>query len=357
MKNCMAMKLDTGHRTAARFAALGLLAVFCAASFFLSIGGGAVRISLPEIWRALFLEHSGVQHQIVVNLRLPRALCGAMVGACLAVSGVLLQAVMRNPLASPSVIGVSSGAGFFGMLAMVLFPGNLYAILPPAAFAGGLLTALAIYLLAWRNGINPTRMILAGVATSTFLRAGVDALMVFFPDQLTGFVSFSVGGLGGATWRHAQMLLPYAAAGLVLAVLLSQRLNVLLLGDEAATGLGLHVEWTRLAAIAVAALLAAAAVSVAGLLGFVGLIAPHLIRMLVGSDERYLVPGAALGGAALVMFCDTLGRILAPPIEVPVGIILAVLGAPFFLYLLRGRTKRDVAGKKYFHQLRRKEHP
>ncbi|WP_050697217.1 FecCD family ABC transporter permease [Anaeromassilibacillus senegalensis] len=333
----MAMKLDTGHRTAARFAALGLLAIFCAAAFFLSIGGGAVQISLPEIWRALFLENSGVQHQIVVNLRLPRALCGAMVGACLAVSGVLLQAVMRNPLASPSVIGVSSGAGFFGMLAMVLFPGNLYAILPPAAFAGGLLTALAIYLLAWRNGINPTRMILAGVATSTFLRAGVDALMVFFPDQLTGFVSFSVGGLSGATWRHAQMLLPYAAAGLILAVLLSQRLDVLLLGDEAATGLGPgsypHTEYK------------------------VGLIAPHLIRMLVGSDERYLVPGAALGGAALVMFCDTLGRILAPPIEVPVGIILAVLGAPFFLYLLRGRTKRDVAGKKYFHQLRRKEHP
>ncbi|MBS5622468.1 MAG: iron ABC transporter permease, partial [Clostridium sp.] len=259
--------------------------------------------------------------------------------------------------ASPSVIGVSSGAGFFGMLAMVLVPGNLYAVLPPAAFFGGLVTTLAIYLLAWRNGINPTRMILAGVATSTFLRAGVDALMVFFPDQLAGFVSFSVGGLSGVTWRHVWMLLPYAAAGLFFAVLLSQRLNILLLGDEAATGLGLHVERTRLLAIAVSALLAAAAVSVAGLLSFVGLIAPHLIRMLVGTDERYLVPGAALGGAALVMLCDTLGRVVAPPIEVPVGIILAILGAPFFLYVLRGRSKRDVAGKTYYHQLRRKNRP
>ena len=167
----MAMHLDGGHRTAARLTALTLLAGLCALAFLLSIGAGAVNLSLGEVWRALFVETSGVRRQIVFNLRLPRALAGAMVGACLAVSGVLLQAVMRNPLASPSVIGVSSGAGFFGMLAMVLVPGNLYAVLPPAAFFGGLVTTLAIYLLAWRNGINPTRMILAGVATSTFLRA------------------------------------------------------------------------------------------------------------------------------------------------------------------------------------------
>ena len=229
-KSSMAMHLDGGHRTAARLTALTLLAGLCALAFLLSIGAGAVNLSLGEVWRALFVETSGVRRQIVFNLRLPRALAGAMVGACLAVSGVLLQAVMRNPLASPSVIGVSSGAGFFGMLAMVLVPGNLYAVLPPAAFFGGLVTTLAIYLLAWRNGINPTRMILAGVATSTFLRAGVDALMVFFPDQLAGFVSFSVGGLSGVTWRHVWMLLPYAAAGLFFAVLLSQRLNILLLG-------------------------------------------------------------------------------------------------------------------------------
>lgn len=353
----MAMHLDGGHRTAARLTALAILAGLCVLAFFLSVGAGAVNLSLADVARALFVDAGGVQRQIVFNLRLPRALAGAMVGACLAVSGVLLQAVMRNPLASPSVIGVSSGAGFFGMLAMVLFPGHLYTVLPPAAFFGGLVTTLAIYLLAWRNGINPTRMILAGVATSTFLRAGVDALMVFFPDELTGFVSFSVGGLSGVTWRHFWMLLPYAAVGLAFAALLSQQLNVLLLGDEAATGLGLHVERTRVGAIAVSALLAAAAVSVAGLLSFVGLIAPHLIRMLVGTDERYLVPGAALGGATLVMLCDTLGRVIAPPIEVPVGIILAILGAPFFLYVLRGRSKRDVAGKKYYHQIRRKNRP
>lgn len=311
---------------------------------------------LGEVWRALFVETSGVRRQIVFNLRLPRALAGAMVGACLAVSGVLLQAVMRNPLASPSVIGVSSGAGFFGMLAMVLVPGNLYAVLPPAAFFGGLVTTLAIYLLAWRNGINPTRMILAGVATSTFLRAGVDALMVFFPDQLAGFVSFSVGGLSGVTWRHVWMLLPYAAAGLFFAVLLSQRLNILLLGDEAATGLGLHVERTRLLAIAVSALLAAASVSVAGLLSFVGLIAPHLIRMLVGTDERYLVPGAALAAqrwsCCAIRWGAWLPRRSRCRWDYP-----AILGAPFFLYVLRGRSKRDVAGKTYYHQLRRKNRP
>ena len=356
-KSSMAMHLDGGHRIAARLTALTLLAGLCALAFLLSIGAGAVNLSLGEVWRALFVETSGVRRQIVFNLRLPRALAGAMVGACLAVSGVLLQAVMRNPLASPSVIGVSSGAGFFGMLAMVLVPGNLYAVLPPAAFFGGLVTTLAIYLLAWRNGINPTRMILAGVATSTFLRAGVDALMVFFPDQLAGFVSFSVGGLSGVTWRHVWMLLPYAAAGLARAVLLSRQLNMQRQGVDPGARRGLHVERTRLLAIAVSALLAAAAVSVAGLLSFVGLIAPHLIRMLVGTDERYLVPGAALGGAALVMLCDTLGRVVAPPIEVPVGIILAILGAPFFLYVLRGRSKRDVAGKTYYHQLRRKNRP
>jgi iron complex transport system permease protein len=335
-------------------ALLGLL-LLCIAAFFVSVGAGPVAISPPDAFRALFTERSGLSHQIVFNLRLPRALCGALCGACLAVSGALLQGVLRNPLASPGVIGVSSGAGFFGMLIIAAFPAYGY-LIPPAAFIGGLLATLCIYFLAWKNGINPTRMILAGVAVSTFLRAGIDALMVFFPDRLVGLASFSVGGLSGATWSKVWMLLPYALAGLLLALLLAQPLNVLLLGDEAATGLGVRVEGTRLACIATASLLAAAAVSVAGLLGFVGLIAPHVVRLLIGSDERYLLPAAALGGASLVMLCDTLGRVIAPPIEVPVGIILAVLGAPFFLYLLKRRAGHDAQGRKYRHQLRRKNH-
>jgi iron complex transport system permease protein len=265
------------------------------------------------------------------------------VGICLALSGGILQGVMRNPLAAPNIIGVSSGAAVAAMTVLIVFP-NYFYLLTPAAFLGAFITTVLIYILAWKNGIKPMRMILAGVAVSAFLGAVTNTMMIFYPDRVQGVISFMVGGLIARTWKHFHILWPYTLGGFILVNLFAKRLNVLTLGDEIATGLGLKVEQTRFIFIAAAALLAASAVSVVGLLGFVGLIVPHITRLIIGSDYRFLFPASAFLGAALVIICDTFARLAFDPIEIPVGIIMAALGAPFFLYLLRGGLKREIGG-------------
>ena len=269
-----------------------------------------------------------------MNIRLPRTIVAALVGVNLALAGAVLQAIMKNPLADPHIIGISSGAGLTGILVMLVFPGYEYMIIP-AAFVGAMGAAICIYALAWKNGIRPVRIILAGVAVSAFLGAGISALMIFYSDKVHGALMWMVGGLAARSWPHVSIILPYAAAGLVLVLLGAKHLNILQLGDEIAKGLGLNVELTRVVMTALAAMLAASAVSVVGLLGFVGLIVPHATRLLVGSDYRFLLPGAALLGAAVVIFSDTFARTAFAPTELPVGILMAALGAPFFLFLLR----------------------
>lgn len=312
-------------------AAFFLLAV---AGFLLSLMRGAMDISPEQIWNVLLLAKNDAQGQVIWNIRLPRTLVGALVGANLALAGAVLQAVMRNPLADPHIIGVSSGAGLAGVTIMILFP-RLEYLITPVAFAGAMFAAICIYILAWKDGIRPVRIILAGVAVSAFLGSGISALMIFYSDRVHGALMWMVGGLSARSWPHLNIILPYTVIGGVLAVLGAARLNVLQLGDDMARGLGLHVERTRLVMTAVAALLAASAVSVVGLLGFVGLVVPHAARLLVGSDYRYLLPATALLGMSTVMLSDTLARTILAPVELPVGVIMAFIGAPFFLYLLR----------------------
>jgi iron complex transport system permease protein len=308
---------------------------------FLAVGGmvlslsmGALSINLHQIISAIFSDSSGANWQVIWNIRLPRTLVGALVGINLSLAGAILQGVMKNPLADPHIIGVSSGAGLAGVTIMVLFPHNEY-LVTPVAFVGALLAGVLIYILAWKGGIRPVRIILAGVAVSAFLNSGISALLVFYSDRVHGALMWMVGGLSARSWPHLDIILPYTIAGVLFAVLGAGRLNILNLGDDIARGLGLNVEISRISMTAVAALLAASAVSVAGLLGFVGLIVPHAARLLVGSDYRYLLPASALLGAAVVTISDTLARVLFSPIEIPVGIIMAFVGAPFFLYLLR----------------------
>jgi iron complex transport system permease protein len=324
------------ERTSKRIAILICFVALCVLAFFISLNLGSRNISISHIISAMVDGGQGIDYQIIHNIRLPRTLVAACVGVCLSLSGCLLQGVMRNPLAAPHLIGVSAGAGLAGVVILILYPG-IYYLLPPVAFAGALVTSLLVYLLAWRHGLRPSRLILAGVAVSSFLGAMITALMIFFPDRVHSVLGFMVGGLSAWTWKHLNIILPYAVLGFLLVNLMSRRLNILMLGDETAGSLGLHVERTRLCFIALAALLAASAVSVAGLLGFVGLIVPHMTRLIIGSDYRFLLPAGALFGAALVMICDTLARVALDPVEVPVGIIMALLGAPFFLYLLRSR--------------------
>lgn len=303
-------------------------------SFFISLANGAVKISFKEIIDTLFTEEFKENYQIIWNVRLPRTIVASLVGTCLALSGAILQGIMRNPLAGPNIIGVSSGAGLMTLIVLILFP-DLYYLAPMGSFAGALIATLFIYLLAWKEGAAPTRLILAGVAVSSLLGAGNNIIMTFYPDKVSGVIGFMVGGLSAVNWKHVTMIWPYALLGIILVMIVPNRLNILMLGDEVATGLGLNVERTRFLFIIISSLLAGAAVSVAGLLGFVGLIVPHITRLFIGSDYKYLLPATVFTGSATVLLCDTLARVMFAPVEIPVGIIMAALGAPFFLYLLR----------------------
>lgn len=314
-----------------------MLAVFlllAVAGFILSIVQGVTAIRPGDVGRILLYPSADIADQIIWNIRLPRALTGALVGSNLALSGAILQAIMRNPLADPHIIGISAGAGLLGILVLVVMPSLAY-LMTPVAFIGAMLAAGAIYFLAWKDGIKPVRIILAGVAVSAFLSAGISAILIFYSDRVHGALLWLVGGLAASSWQDVSVIWPYALAGFILALFGAYYLNMLQLGDDMARGLGLNVEKTRLALTAVAALLAASAVSVAGLLGFVGLIVPHIVRLLVGNDYRYIIPGSAVLGMATVLFSDTVARVLLAPAELPVGIIMAFLGAPFFLFLLR----------------------
>ncbi len=327
--------MKNNNQTHSRRAAyLFIFFILTLGSIALSLSMGSVSVSLKEIADVLFSESTKLNYQIIWNIRFPRTIVAALVGMALAVSGGILQGIMRNPLASPNIIGVSSGAGFAGILLLIMFP-EYVALLVPFAFLGAMITTVVIYTIAWRGGSDPHRLILTGVGVSAFLGAGIQSLMIFYPDRVQSVIGFMVGGLAARSWDHAAILAPYALIGTALAFLTSRRLNILMMGDETARSLGLNVELTRVILIALSSILAAASVSIVGLLGFVGLIVPHLARIFVGQDYRYLFPASALIGAGLVVYCDTFARIILDPVELPVGIIMAAIGGPFFLYLLR----------------------
>lgn len=320
----------TAGRFAVNFALLALLALV----MLVSMRFGSLKLTFAEIVGTLWNRPDGINGQIIFNIRLPRILLGALVGGSLAAAGTILQGVMRNPLASPGIIGVSAGGGLGGILVMLVLPQFGY-LLVPAAFGGALVTAVLVYLLAWKRGVNPVRLILAGVAVSAMLGAFSSTILILNAEKAGGVLDFTIGSLSARSWPQIEQVAPYMAAGFAVALMLGQKLNILTLGDEVATGLGMRVERTRFLLLAVAALLAASAVSVAGLLGFVGLIAPHIVRIVIGSDNRFLIPASALFGGIMVVGCDTVGRMAMDPSELPVGVIMSLLGPPFFLWLLR----------------------
>ena len=332
--------MKTDFRDIPRYKGMVLigLILFVIVSLFISIGLGAYKVGPMDIIKAIFVEKSGMNHNIIYNIRLPRTFVAGLVGVCLALAGAILQGIMRNSLASPSTIGITSGAGLMSVICLVLFPQYEY-LVTPAAFVGAVLTTVLIFILSWKDGINPLRMVLAGLAVSSLLNALVDLILIFFPDRVHNTLGFSIGSLSVKAWNDFNRIWPYALIGFIVAMILSKKLNILLLGDEIAGSLGVNVERLRVILILLTSLLAASAVSVVGLISFVGLIVPHISRILIGSDYKYLLPASALTGAGVLMLCDTIGRVVAEPMEIPVGIILAVVGVPFFLYLLRGGIK------------------
>ena len=327
-------KTSLKDRRSYRLAVMIALAALCVIAFLVGNASGTVSVSIKRIFQVLFTDDGSTERSIIWTIRLPRMILAALVGINLALAGCILQGVMHNPLADPSIIGISSGAGLFGIFILVIMP-QFQQLVPIAAFAGALLAAGIIYILAWKGGIQPTRIVLAGVAVSALFSAGISGTLVFFSDRVHGALTFMNGSLSARSWPEVITILPYTVFGIILAVLNSQKLNILILGDDTARGLGLHVERVRLGLTALAALLAASAVSVVGLLGFVGLIVPHSIRLLLGNNYKIMFPVTALLGAALVMFSDTLARTIFSPTEIPVGIVMAIIGVPFFLYLLR----------------------
>jgi iron complex transport system permease protein len=286
---------------------------------------------------ALALGPARASRLIVTQIRAPRAASALLCGAALAVSGLLAQCLLSNPLASPTLLGVNSGAGLLIALCGVWFPAGV-ALRPVFAFGGALLASLLIYALSARVGSRRGTILLAGVAVSSLLSAGIDALHHVFPQALPGYQSFLLGGFAQAAWQTLSPAAWLILAALACALLLGGELDVFALGDETAQSLGQNVPRVRIAALLLSSILAGAAVSVCGLLSFVGLLAPHIARKLFpGSNARRLVLVCALLGAALVALCDLLARTLFAPYELPAGILLSFLGSPFLLWLLLKR--------------------
>ncbi len=319
--------------------ALLLLAGLALITAALSLSIGSVPLSPAQVLGTLTGRLTGtVPARIVRYVRLPRTLACLAAGAALATSGAVIQGVLANPLAAPNIIGVNSGAGLAAALCCALLP-SMPAMVPVLSFLGALAGVLLVLLLAQRTGAARITLVLAGVAVSSMFGAGIDAVLTFVPEALNGYSDFRIGSLANVSLDR---VLP--AGGLILAALaavlwFAKEMDLLLLGADTAQSLGLPVKRIRLTLLTLAAALAGAAVSFAGLLGFVGLLVPHMMRRLVGEDSRTLLLASALGGAALLTGCDLLARVLFAPYELPVGIVLSLLGGPFFLWLLLGRRR------------------
>jgi iron complex transport system permease protein len=319
------------------------LAVAIVVAMVMNLGRGEYPISPLDIVKTVLgIDTGNPDHAFVIhNLRLPRTLVAFMVGMALAVSGTIFQGITRNPLADPGIIGINAGASLAAVAVIVLFPSAPIYTLPVSAFVGALLMAGLIYSLAWNNGSSPVLFILMGVGLSAIAGA-FTSLLITFGDiySVSDALVWLAGSVYGRTWEQVFSFLPWLIVFIPMALTLARHLNALNLGDDVAKGLGTRVEWQRGLLVLVGVALAGAGVATAGMIGFVGLIAPHVGRQLVGTNHEGLIPTSALLGGMLVVVADFLGRTLFAPIEIPCGVVTAAVGAPYFLYLLiRNRKK------------------
>ena len=314
-----------------------LLPIFLVIVSIGSLMIGQVSFTVTEVFQGIFSSEDTMARRIVWEIRFPRILIAVIVGMCLAIAGTLLQGIMQNPLADPGVIGITSGAGVMAVLVMIVFPGYML-YLPIAAFIGAFTAAMIVYILSVKKGgTSPTRIVLVGVAVNAICGAATNMMMILYSDRVQSVLPWLAGGLTGVGWVQFENIIYYAVVALVLVLFSIKHIRVLRLGDEMASLLGHNVERSRLLLIVLSTLLAGLAVSVAGLVGFVGLVVPHILRLIIGGDYKYLVPASALGGALLVIVADTIARSAFNPIEIPVGILLAFIGGPYFLYLIHRR--------------------
>ncbi|WP_107942034.1 FecCD family ABC transporter permease [Metasolibacillus fluoroglycofenilyticus] len=316
------------------------LVVLIIITFVISMNTGVIKLTPLEVFRTLFGQGDAQQQLILFEFRLPRIVLAVLVGISLAVSGAILQGISRNALADPGILGINAGAGLAVMLFVSFFSTTKAApvyLLPVLAFIGSGLTAIVIYTLSYKRheGITPMRLILTGIAVA----AGISSMMIVLtlrltPENYQFIATWLAGSIWGSNWKFVLSLLPWLIVLLPFVYSKSRVLNVLNLGELTAVGLGASIEKERRLLLAASVGLAGASVSVSGGIGFVGLVAPHLARQLVGAKHQFLLPAAALLGGLLVLMADTIGRSIFEPSEIPAGIVVAVLGAPYFLYLL-----------------------
>jgi len=340
-----------GDRSARARLAVGLLAVLLALTALFSLASGASDASAVAVIGEWFTGHDDLlSHRdriIVYDIRLPRMVLGILIGAALAVSGAVMQGLFRNPLADPGIVGVSSGAGLGaivvivlggGVLGPFLAPLGIYA-LPLAAFLGGLATTLILYKVATRRGqTSIATMLLAGIALGA-LSGAFSGVLVYLADdrQLRDLTFWGLGSLAGATWTKIAAAGPIIALTLVTAPFMARGLNALTLGEAAARHMGVQVQFLKNVAIVTVAAATGASVAVSGGIGFIGIVVPHLLRLSIGPDHRYLLPASALLGASLLLIADAVSRTIVAPAELPIGIVTAAVGAPFFLWILLRR--------------------
>jgi len=357
--------LIKGIRERWRLTMLVLLALLLT-SIFATTAIGSVPIPLSLVWRIVIahivlsvatLLHSVLpsiqppgmggewtlaQDMIVMSVRLPRVVLGAFVGAALGVAGATMQGLFKNPMADPYIIGISSGASIGAAVAIVFGLAAVLGVLavPVAAFASATITVFLVYHIARVGGRVPIEtLLLSGIAVAYFLGALTSLIIYTSEEGIHQVVFWLMGGLWAREWVHVEIIAPMVLVGALLTMVYARDLNVMLQGEETAQHLGLDVESVKRRLLVLSALMTAGAVSVSGIIGFVGLVVPHIVRILVGPDHRILIPVSGLGGAVLLMWCDALARSIMPPFEIPVGIITAMLGAPFFIYLLRRRKR------------------
>jgi len=328
---------------AVRLAWFAVAVVVLAALCVASVAFGVREVSLGDIFAGLRGDTSGVAEAAVVA-RLPRTVLAMLVGAALALAGASLQAVTRNPLADPAILGISGGAALVVVAGIAFFGlSDPYAIiaLATAGAAGASAFVYAVGSLG-RGGATPLKLALAGAASSAAFLSLVSAILLPRIDIVERFRFWQIGGVGGATWDRIGVAVPFLVVGAIVCFVCARGMNSLALGDDLAAGLGQHVARTRLVSFVGAVILCGAATAIAGPIGFVGLIVPHMCRLLVGTDHRWLLPFTAVSGAALLVAADVVGRLIARPDEVEVGVITALIGAPFFIWIVRRQRVREL---------------
>jgi len=304
------------------------------------VAGALVR-KVPFLGGAFPFPVTRVESVIITSIRLPRVLLAVLVGSALAVSGAVMQGLFRNPMADPYVIGLSSGAALGASLSIVFGLGGIST--PLAAFAGGAGAVFLVYGIARENGRVPVEtLLLSGIAVAVFLSAVTSLIMYLAGEGLHKVVFWLMGGIWAANWSQVKLTALPVVLGVSGVLFLARDLNIILLGEEHATHLGVEIEKVKQVLLLLSALLAGVAVAMSGIIGFVGLVIPHMARIVVGPDHRILIPTSALAGGIFLLWADTLARVVIAPAEMPVGILTALVGAPFFVYLLK--TKKNVAG-------------